>query len=226
MTVGINKVEFGVKNVHMGTYATAADGTVTLGSPTLVPGIRKMTRDVNSEMQHLAADDKEDYWEENEENGGSGELEFANVSDAFKTTFLKYVQNADGGISHKETKECGKVYIIFQSDGDNHKKRHILYNVTLGALKRERNTRDGAKAPDTVTLPYSYKRDEATGITDTSYVPDDAMYTTMLTTPPVPGGAPAQSGGGGGASGGESGGGATGGESGGGASGESSGATG
>ena len=195
MTVGINKVEFGVKNVYMGTYTTADNGTVTLGNPTSVPGIRKITRDVNSEAVHLAADDRDDYWEENDENGGSGELEFANVSDTFKTTFLKYVANADGGISHKETKECGKVYIIFEASGSNHNKRHILYNVTLGSLKRERNTRDGAKSPDVVTLPYTYKRDETTGITDTSYTPDDAMYTTMLTTPPVPGGAAVQSGG-------------------------------
>lgn len=191
MTVGINKVEFGVKNVIMGTYTEATDGTVSLGSPVAVPGIRKMTRAVTSEAAHLAADDRDDYWEENSENGGSGEFEFANVSDDFKTTFLKYVENTDGGISHKETKETSKVYVIFESDGDNHKKRHILYNVTLGSLGRERNTRDGAKAPDVVTLPYTYKADPTTGITDTSYTPDDAMYETMLTTPPVPGGAPA-----------------------------------
>lgn len=189
MTVAKNKVEFGVKNVKMGSYTEANDGSITLGTPTAVPGIRKMTRDVNSETVHLAADDREDYWEENSENGGSGEFEFANIEDDFKVKFLKYVKNDDGGISHKETKECGKVYVIFESDGDDHKKRHILYNVTLGSLKRERNTRDGSKAPDVVTLPYSYKADPETGITDTSYVPDDAMYTTMLTTPPVPGGA-------------------------------------
>ena len=190
MTVSKNKVEFGVKNVLMGTYTEASDGTVTLGSPVAVPGIRKMTKDVASEAVHLAGDDRDDYWEEDSENGGSGEFEFANVEDDFKVQFLKYVQNADGGISHKETKQTSKVYVIFESDGDDHKKRHILYNVRLGALGRERNTKDGAKAPDVVTLPYTYKADPTTGITDTSYTPDEAMYTTMLTTPPVPGGNP------------------------------------
>ena len=188
MTVGTNKVEFGVKNVKMGTYTEASDGTVTLGPPVDVPGIRKMTRDVNAETVHLAADDRDDYWEENDENGGSGEFEFANIEDSFKIQFLRYVRNADGGISHKEDKKCGKVYAIFESDGDDHKKRHILYNITLGSLKRERNTRDGSKQPDVVTLPYSYKADPTTGITDTSYTPDQEMYETMLITPPIPGG--------------------------------------
>lgn len=188
MTVEKNKVEFDLRSFYMGTYDTDENGAVTLGDPDRVQGIRKMTRDANSNDAHLAADDKEDYWEDNDENGFSGELEFANIEDDIKVKYFKYEKQPDGAVAHNETLTRGKVYFMFEINGDKHRKRHIVYNTRLGSIGRERNTRDGQKAPDVVTVPYTTRRDELSGVTDKSYTLDDAPYETMFEHPPLPAG--------------------------------------
>ncbi|MBQ8933928.1 MAG: hypothetical protein IJ061_06560 [Lachnospiraceae bacterium] len=189
MAVGKNKVEFDLRYLYWGTYTVSDAGEVTLGTPARIPGIRKLTRDVNSNDAHLAADDREDYWEDTDENGFTGEFELANLEDALKVQFFKYEVQPDGAIAHNENLVRPKIYFMFEINGDDHRKRHIVYNTRLGSIGRERNTRDGAKAPDVVTVPYTTRRDEGTGVTDKSYTPDDAPYDKMFTTPPAPNGA-------------------------------------
>lgn len=180
-----NKVEFGMKMCHMGTYETDQDGVVTLGAPMHVPGSISLALSAESEESKFWADDVV-YFSSFTDNGESGDLNMALFPDEFKLAFLNYEQLADGGIAKIKTKQNKNVYMIFQGEGDKSKRRHILYNVSLGAISREYRTMEGTKEPETETIPVTLTGDNATGIVKVSYSEGDAGYDGLFTTPPVP----------------------------------------
>lgn len=180
-----NKVVFGVSNLHFGTYTVAANGTVTLGTPFHLPGTVNISMDAESEENKFYADNVV-YWSGYSDNGYSGEIENANFTDEFKTTFLNYVTLDNGGIAQVKGMENKKVYMMFQNEGDQEARRGIFYNVSLGAIGREYATTEDTKEPQTSTLPFTVAGDNGTGIIKAFYGPSSSAYATMFTTPPVP----------------------------------------
>lgn len=183
--MAINKVMFGVSNLHIGLYNVAADGTVTLGTPVHVPGTVNISLEAESEENKFYADNTV-YWSGYSDNGLSGEIENALFDDTFKTTFMNYVALTGGGIAQIKGQQNKPVYIVFQSEGDQEARRMIMYNVALGQITREYATTEDTVEPATATLPYTVNGDSGTGITRVSYAPDDADYDNLFTTPPVP----------------------------------------
>ena len=179
-----NKVEFGMKNVHVGTY-TEADGIVTLGAPLKVPGAVGLTLEADSELYQFFADDVV-YYSVYSDNGESGELTMALFPDEFKTQFLGYLQLDDGGIAKVKGAKAEHLYVAFEGDGDKNKRRHILYNVAPGSIIREYRTIEGQKEVLTEVLPITVNGDNSTGITKVSYSETDTGYSTLFDTPPVP----------------------------------------
>ena len=180
-----NKVMFGVSNLHIGRYNVAADGTVTLGTPKHVPGTVNISLEADSEENKFYADNTV-YWSGYSDNGLSGEIENALFDDTFKTTFMNYVELQNGGIAQIKGQQNKKVYICFQSEGDQEARRMIMYNCSLGQITREYATTEDSIEPATATLPFTVSGDNGTGITRVSYAPDDTPYDTLFTVPPVP----------------------------------------
>lgn len=179
-----NKVEFGLSNVHVGTYTTAA-GVVTLGEPTAVPGAVSLTLEAQSEEYKFFADDIV-YYSDFSDNGETGELTMALFPDSFKTTYLGYVALDDGGIAKISNAKSKPMYMIFEGKGDENKRRHILYNIVPGQIKREYKTIGEQKEVQTEALNISVLGDTKTGIVKASYNEADAGYSTMITTAPIP----------------------------------------
>ena len=180
-----NKVVFGVSNLHFGTYTVGENGTVTLGTPYHLPGTVNISLDAESEENKFYADNVV-YWSGYSDNGYSGEIENANFTDEFKTTFLNYVTLDNGGIAQIKGMANKKVYMMFQNEGDVEARRGIFYNVSLGAIGREYATTEDTTEPQTATLPFTVAGDNGTGIVKAFYGPSSAAYKTMFTTPPVP----------------------------------------
>lgn len=180
-----NKVRFGVKKLHVGTYTVDDQGEVTLGEPMLLPGTVKISMDPDSELTEFFADDCL-YWVCYNDSGITGEIENANFTDAFKTAFLNYLELADGGIAQIKGRNTSPVYLMFEGDGDEEKRRGIMYNVALGAIKRDYETVEKAKTPQTATLPFTCYGDNATGILRVGYPASAGGYETLFTNPPVP----------------------------------------
>lgn len=180
-----NKVVFGVSNLHIGLYNVASDGTVTLGTPMHVPGTVNISLEPESDENTFYADNIA-YYSSYSDNGLSGEIENAFFSDEFKTTFMNYVQLADGGIGQVKGVQNKPVYIMFESDGDAEKRRGILYNCSLGQINREYATVEDSVEPQTATLPFTCSGDNATGLTRVGYPASAAGYATLFTNPPVP----------------------------------------
>lgn len=180
-----NKVEFGISQLHVGTYTVADDGTVTLGTPYHQPGAVSFAPEEQSENSNFYADNTIYYAGF---TGGTfeGDLTVAKFSDTFKTSFLGYVQLDDGGIAIYKNAIKPSVYIMFQIEGDAEKRRVIYYNASLGAINREYNTIEDTKEPQTETIAVTVVGDNGTGQSYASYKESDAVYSTMFTSPPSP----------------------------------------
>lgn len=184
-----NKVEFGISQLHVGTYTVDDQGAATLGTPYHQKGAVSFSPEENSEQNTFYADNIA-YW--SGYSGGSieGDLEVAMFDDSFKTQFLGYATLTNGGIANVKNATKPNVYIVFQIEGDAESRRVILYNCSLGAIKREYNTIEENKEPATETLGVTCIGDNATGVTMAVLKPDDTGYNTLFTAPTAPAIAP------------------------------------
>ena len=184
-----NKVEFGISQLHVGTYTVDDQSAVTLGTPYHQKGAVSFSPEENSEQNTFYADNIA-YW--SGYSGGSieGDLEVAMFDDEFKTQFLGYATLTNGGIANVKNATKPNVYIAFQVEGDAESRRVILYNCSLGAITREYNTIEENKEPATETLGVTCIGDNATGVTMAVLKPADTGYSTLFTAPTAPAIAP------------------------------------
>ena len=180
-----NKVEFGISQLHVGTYTDDGEGNITLGTPYHQRGAVNFAPEESSEQNIFYADNIA-YW--SGYSGGSieGDLEVAKYDDAFKTSFLGYKLLADGGLANVKNAVKPNVYIAFQFEGDVESRRVIMYNCSLGAIVREYHTIEENKEPVTESLGVTCTGDNATGATIAVYKPGDAGYDTLFTNPAAP----------------------------------------
>ena len=183
-----NKVEFGISQLHVGTYTVSGE-TVTLGTPYHQKGAVSFSPEENSEQNTFYADNIA-YW--SGYSGGSieGDLEVAMFDDEFKTQFLGYRTLTNGGLANVKNATKPNVYIAFQVEGDAEARRVILYNCALGAINREYNTIEENKEPATETLGVTCVGDNTTGVTMAVLKPGDTGYADLFTAPTAPAIAP------------------------------------
>jgi len=184
-----NKVEFGISQLHVGTYTVGENNAVTLGTPYHQKGAVSFSPEESSEQNNFYADNIV-YW--SGYSGGSieGDLEVAMFDDDFKTQFLGYRTLTNGGLANVKNATKPNVYIAFQVEGDAENRRVILYNCALGAITREYNTIEDSKEPATETLAVTCTGDNSTGVTMAVFKPADDGYATLFTAPTAPAIAP------------------------------------
>lgn len=184
-----NKVEFGISNLHFGTYTVSDQGVVTMGTPFHLAGARTFSPEQDSEYNTFYADNIA-YWAEYTDGSFEGDLEVALFTDSFKTQFLGYRQLADGGLAQVKNASKPSVYVAFEIKGDKEKRKAIFYNCSLGAITREYATVEENKEPATEKIGVTCIGDNVTGVTMAVYRPDDSGYETLFTAPAAPAFAP------------------------------------
>ena len=180
-----NKVEFGISNLHVGTYTDDGEGNITLGSPYHQKGAVSFSPEEQSENTKFFADNIV-YWSGFTGGSFEGDLEVAKFDDAFKTKFLGYKKTADGGLALVKGATKPNVYIAFQVEGDAESRRILMLNGAFGAITREFSTIEDTKEPATETLAVNVTGDNNTGISMVSYKPDDAGYDDLFSNPTAP----------------------------------------
>ncbi len=180
-----NKVEFGIQNLHVGTYTVAADGTVTLGTPYHQPGAVSFGPEQDSENTQFYADNIV-YWSEYTDGAMEGDLEVAKFDDAFKTQFLGYRLLTNGGLANVKNAVKPATYIAFEVLGDKEARRVIMYNCSMGSINREYNTIEENKEPATEKVSVTCTGDNSTGVMRAVLKPGDAGYDTLFTAPAAP----------------------------------------
>ena len=179
-----NKVEFGISNLHVGTY-TVSGSTVTLGTPYHQKGAVSFSPEEQSDSNTFYADNIA-YWSGYSGGTIEGDLEVAMFDDTFKTQFLGYRALTDGGLANVKNATKPNVYISFQVEGDAESRRVILYNCSLGAITREYATIEDTTEPATETLPITCTGVDSNGVTMAVYSPEDTGYATLFTAPTAP----------------------------------------
>lgn len=180
-----NKVEFGISQLHVGTYEDDGNGTITLGTPYHQKGAVSFSPEEQSEQNNFYADNIV-YWSGYSGGTLEGDLEVAMFDDAFKTQFLGYKALTNGGLANVKNPTKPSVYIAFQVEGDDESRRVILYNCSLGGITRAYNTIEESKEPTTETLPITCVGDNTSGVTMAVFKEDDAGYATLFTAPTAP----------------------------------------
>ena len=179
-----NKVEFGISELHVGTY-TESGGSVTLGTPYAQKGAISFAPEEQQDQNTFYADNTA-YWSGYSGGTLEGDLEVAKFDDDFKKKFLGYVALSDGGLANVKNAKKPNVYIAFQVEGDAESRRVILFNCSLGGITREFSTIEESKEPATETLGVTCIGDVPTGVTVVSYKPDDTGYDTLFSSPAAP----------------------------------------
>lgn len=179
-----NKVEFGISELHVGTY-TVADDVVTLGAPYHQKGAVSFSPEEQSELNTFYADNIS-YWSNYSGGSFEGDLEVAIFDDDFKTAFLGYKETKDGGLAIVKNSKKPSVYIAFQVEGDDESRRIIMYNAQLGGITREFATVEENIEPTTETCPVTVTGDIVSGVSMASYKPGDAGYEDLFTSPAAP----------------------------------------
>lgn len=180
-----NKVEFGIANLHVGTYTVAADGTVTLGTPYHQAGAVSFSPEEDSNKNDFYADNIK-YWSGYAGGTFEGDLVVAKFDDDFKTQFLGYATLTNGGLGTVKNAIKPNVYVAFEVEGDAEQRRVIFYNCALGGINRSYNTIEDTKEPVTETIPVSVMGDNASGVTKATLKPGDTGYATLFTAPTAP----------------------------------------
>ena len=151
-----NKVKFNLKNVHIAILTKGDEGEFTYGTPTALPGAVSLTLDAEGEASPFYADGIV-YFRTVTNNGYSGELEIALITDWFRENVLKETKDAKGVFIEKSD-NVEPVYfaMLFEFDGDQKAIRHVLYNCTVSTRPTmESSTKEDTIEPGTETLAIS-----------------------------------------------------------------------
>ena len=175
-----NKVKYGLKNVYYAVI-TLVNNVPSYATPVNIPGAVNLSLSPVGEKVRFPADDMEDYFSENLNNGYDGSLEMALIPDEFRRDVLGDTIDSNGALVENANGTVKKVALMFEFDGDAQKTRHVLYNVLATRPGIEGTTRSNTKEPKTDSLEI-----EARPAVDTSDVKakvrqGDTGYNTFFT---------------------------------------------
>lgn len=149
-----NKVRFGLKNVYYAVLTESSDNTNnTYATPVAVPGAVNLTMDSNGTDGTFYADNVA-YYKTFANNGYSGKLEMARISDAM----LKDVwgMTVEGGILTEKTGIQPKPFaLLFQIEGDQKEELHVLYRV-VPTSKPSMGSQTVGEEVEPVTQSFSF----------------------------------------------------------------------
>lgn len=168
------KVKFGLKNVHYAVVTEAA-GVVSYATPKHIPGAVNLTLDPDGERVEFFADD-EAYFEENTNNGYTGSLELALVTDEFRVDVLGDTIDANGALTENRNAKVKKFAMMFEFDGDEKKTRHVTYSVLPARPNISGATNTNTKEPQTESMDITARPAVDTGDVKTRVKQGEAGY--------------------------------------------------
>ena len=150
-----NKVKFGLSNVHIAkiTYGTDGNGlpTITYGTPFALAGAVNLTLDAEGDSADFFADNTK-YFSDAQNNGYSGSLEIAMISDKFRTDILGETLDSKGALIENKDDTMSDFALGFQVEGDVAGRRFWFYNVSATRPSTASQTIETSKEPVTDTL--------------------------------------------------------------------------
>lgn len=146
-----NKVKFGLKNVHIFPIEEESDTEIKYGKVIKLPGAVTLSLNPEGEENPFHADDVV-YYNSHTNNGYSGDLEIARITEEFSIEILGQVKDDNGALIESVNDKMKNFAMAFEFQGDKNATRNILYKVSVGRPSEEHQTISDTKEPQTDTL--------------------------------------------------------------------------
>lgn len=149
-----NKIKYGLRNVHY-AKVTATDpttGAITYATtPVSIPGAVNLTLDAAGDATPFYADDVV-YWMGDANNGYTGSLEMALITDAFRTDILNEKVDSNGVYYEKADEGTNEFALLFEFQGDESATRHCMFRCKATRPSVAGATKEASITPQTETL--------------------------------------------------------------------------
>ena len=150
----MDKVKFGIKNVHVFPIVSEAGGVPTYGNVINVPGTVSLSLDKQGDTNDFYADNIK-YYTSVANNGYAGTvLEGGTLSQGAwnATKYLKDTKN----VLVEDIAEPTHFAMTFEEDGDQEGTKFVLYNGTASRPSLDKSTTTDSKEPSTQSLDISF----------------------------------------------------------------------
>lgn len=181
----MDKVKFGIKNVHVFPIISEVGGVPTYDSAIAIPGTVSLSLDKQGDTNDFYADNIK-YYTSVANNGYAGSLTVAVIPDEFRTKILKYLTD-DNDVLVEDIAEPKHFAMTFEEDGDQTGTKFVLYNGTASRPNLDKSTTTDSKEPSTQELEVSFaplSSGRVMGMTTAST--DAAVIAAWHTAPYIP----------------------------------------
>lgn len=183
----MSKVFYGLSHVMIATRTVGTGGTVTYSAPVALPGAVSLSIESGAESADFYADNIK-YWTSAVSTSLTGELEMADLTRTFMTTYLAYKEATDGGYMQTSDANSTAFALLFAVETDEAQRRFCLYNCTASEGDIEHSTVEDTVEPGTVTININCAGETlASGKQVFKLVAesDDDNYATFFTAAPT-----------------------------------------
>ena len=150
----MDKVKFGISNVHIFPIESMNAGVPVYGSGIAVPGAVSLSLDQQGDINKFYADNIV-YYQTSANNGYEGDLEVALIPDEVYENIFSFSKDTNGVITEDASKEAKAFAMTFEEEGDTTGTKFVLYNCTATRPSRNLNTIEDTKTPTTQSLTVS-----------------------------------------------------------------------
>lgn len=147
----MNKVKFGLSNVHIAPITAESSSGYTYGTIFAIPGAVSLSLDRAGDETEFYADNIK-YFNESANQGYTGSLEMALFTEEFRTQILNEVVDSNGALIEDATRGTKGFALGFQIDGDRANRRFWYYNVMANRPSNSSSTIESTKEPQTETV--------------------------------------------------------------------------
>lgn len=157
----MNKIKYGLTNVHYAVVSEGADGTITYGTPKRIYGAVSLSGKANIDKEDIAADDISDYVTMYDNKGYDGEIELLDADDNFRIDVLGETKDANGVVIENKDAVPKKIALLYEMSGDNKKTRFVLYSCSVTKPDIDASTKGDKVEPksDKISFTASPARD-------------------------------------------------------------------
>jgi len=146
-----NKIKYGIQNVYYAVATIALDGTATYGTPKALPGAVSLSLEAQGDTTPFYADNIV-YYTSVANNGYEGDLEVAKLTDDFLKDVMGFGVDANGIMYEDAGVQPKNFALMFQFEGDQHARRHVLYNCKCNRPSVSGSTKEASIEPQTETV--------------------------------------------------------------------------
>lgn len=147
----MNKVKFGLSNVHYSLITYAADGTLSYGTPVAIPGSVSLDLSSSGDQTDFFADNIS-YFSTFANQGYTGTLEVAMLTEDFLTDIMGEVVDTNGALVEDASVTPKEFALGFQIQGDDKNRKVWLYRCTCARPSVSAETKTETIEPNTDTL--------------------------------------------------------------------------